>query len=94
MDPTVTGPIWAYGYGTPIGDEGDLIDNPLFYAGGFNTLIDSAGVRVVTGADRGFRTYIDVSAVPEPAAWALLIAGFALSGMGMRRRRAHAAFGR
>lgn len=86
-DPTITGPIWAYGYGIPIGDEGDLTENPLFYDRGFNTLIDSAGVRVVSGADRGFRTYVDVAAVPEPGSWALLIGGFALSGAALRTRR-------
>ena len=34
--------------------------------------------------DRGFRTYVD--AVPEPAVWSLMIAGFGLVGAGMRRR--------
>lgn len=33
---------------------------------------------------------VDVAAVPEPAAWALLIGGFAITGMAMRSRRAAA----
>ena len=36
----------------------------------------------------GFRVLGDVGAVPEPAAWALMIAGFAMTGAAARRRRA------
>ena len=36
-------------------------------------------------------TYVDVTGqVPEPASWAMLIAGFGLSGAAMRRRRVFA----
>ncbi len=85
--PTISGPIWAYGYGIPIGEEGDLAETFLSYSNGFNTLIDSAGVRLVSGADRGFRTYVDVAAVPEPASWALMILGFGVAGAAARRRK-------
>lgn len=37
----------------------------------------------IRGDDR-----VDTGAVPEPASWALLIAGFGLTGAAMRRRRA------
>jgi hypothetical protein len=33
----------------------------------------------------------DTGAVPEPASWAMLIAGFGLTGAAMRRRRVTAA---
>jgi hypothetical protein len=32
-------------------------------------------------------TQISVAAIPEPASWAMLIAGFGLTGAVMRRRR-------
>jgi hypothetical protein len=32
-----------------------------------------------------------VAAVPEPASWAMLIAGFGLVGVSARRRKAHSA---
>lgn len=39
-------------------------------------------------ADDGFRLdAVALSAVPEPTAWAMMIGGFALVGIGMRRRR-------
>lgn len=37
----------------------------------------------INGDDR-----VDPGSVPEPASWAMLIAGFGLTGMAMRRRRA------
>jgi hypothetical protein len=35
---------------------------------------------------------VSMTAVPEPATWALMIGGFALAGMQMRRRRASVSF--
>ncbi|MGH6992398.1 MAG: PEPxxWA-CTERM sorting domain-containing protein, partial [Caulobacteraceae bacterium] len=42
------------------------------------------------GANTELET-ISFEAVPEPAAWALLIAGAGLAGAGLRRRRAQLA---
>lgn len=38
--------------------------------------------------EHSFSLGVGTSAVPEPAAWALMISGFALSGVALRRRRA------
>ncbi|WP_408006027.1 hypothetical protein [Sandaracinobacter neustonicus] len=82
--PTVTGPRWAYGL-TP--EDGSYYpEGFLVYEGGFNTLIDSNGNRSISGSDRGFRTYVDVSGVPDVSSWALMIMGFGLVGFNVRRR--------
>jgi len=36
--------------------------------------------------DFAFRTWMDTGAVPEPASWAMMIAGFAVVGSALRRR--------
>lgn len=84
--PTISGPFWIYGI-----EPDDLSFYPpgfITYAGGFNTVIESDGVRQITGADRGFRTFVETSAIPEPSSWALMIAGFGLAGATLRQRRA------
>ena len=48
-----------------------------------NNVSGSAGV--TSNAPSGFR--VSVAAVPEPATWAMMLAGFGLLGAGMRRRR-------
>ena len=35
----------------------------------------------------GFRTYVDAQAAPEPRAWAMMVVGFGIVGVGLRRRR-------
>ena len=54
--------------------------------GGYGPLIDNFAIDLnPTG---GISTRAGVAAVPEPASWALMIAGFGLAGGAMRRRRA------
>ena len=38
------------------------------------------------GDDLSFATYVDTGAVPEPATWAMMVAGFAMAGFALRRR--------
>ena len=59
-------------------------------AGSFRALFDD-----LTGADNVGAILddvrLDIATVPEPAAWALMLAGFGLTGVGLRRKRALAA---
>jgi hypothetical protein len=83
--PTISGPSWVFGI-----EPDDLSFYPpgfITYAGGFNTVIGSDGVRQITGSDRGFRTFVDAPAIPEPSSWALMIAGFGVAGATLRKRR-------
>lgn len=54
------------------------LDNPPLY---------NVGAWGESGLDRGFATYVETGAVPEPASWALMIAGFGMTGAALRRRR-------
>jgi uncharacterized glyoxalase superfamily protein PhnB len=79
---------WVFGESADGTDTNTL--QTVSYAGGFNQISDDGGVTWnVSGADRAFRTWVDT--VPEPGSWAMLIAGFGLTGAAMRRRRAAAA---
>ena len=78
----------VYGYASGFDEEGNPIAVGLAYAGGYNAITYGNGADVVTGFDRGFRTYVDVAGVPEPASWALLLTGFGATGGALRRRRA------
>ena len=86
------GPTVVLGYLSSDLDEfGAPIIVGLDYQGGFNTLLNSDGARLVSGLDRGFRTWVDVTAVPEPVSWALMVLGFGTAGAAVRRRRARPA---
>lgn len=87
LTPDAGGPPPWVGYLDSVGGaNGSPIDN--FYAPGAVLFNDIAGLgtfpdsRGVSGA---FRTY--VAAVPEPAAWALMLIGFSLAGATIRRRK-------
>jgi hypothetical protein len=69
----------------------ELFDNIQFFG-----VIDSAGFKKVSIVDDDSGDYLEAdnaligrspTAVPEPAAWALMIAGFGLTGVAMRNRR-------
>jgi hypothetical protein len=62
----------------------------LFLAGAAPYPFDFVGGDVRLGAPSFGGHYVR-AAVPEPAAWALMIAGFGLAGAALRRRRAVAA---
>ncbi|WP_439544767.1 PEPxxWA-CTERM sorting domain-containing protein [Sandarakinorhabdus sp.] len=70
-----------------------------FYGGGRDYFLSGGSFQPQqTGQSGGFRTFVDISpvsggAVPEPASWAMLIAGFGLVGAAARRRRAQALIG-
>jgi len=60
------------------------------YAGGRFFFVSNGSVVFSTPSDLdvGFRSYVEtLAAVPEPASWAMMIAGFGLIGAVMRRRR-------
>jgi len=65
---------------------------PIGYDGGNATIYGFVpGAWHQPGIDYAFRTYVD-TAVPEPAAWALMILGFGGAGVAMRRHRRRMAF--
>jgi hypothetical protein len=87
--------VGANRFGWVFGESADGTDfNTLqvaSYAAGFNQTSADEGVTwTPNGLDRSFRTWVDTG-VPEPGSWAMLIAGFGLTGAAMRRRRVAAA---
>ncbi|TRW18393.1 PEP-CTERM sorting domain-containing protein [Glacieibacterium frigidum] len=64
---------------------GDMPANPVPSIGAFTAGLASDGFR---SAQSMMTRSISISAVPEPASWALLIAGFGAVGSAARRRRA------
>lgn len=58
--------------------------NPLILAPGNHTIIANG---TLTGPSGAYSGTLNIQAVPEPATWAMMAAGFALAGAGLRRRR-------
>lgn len=78
--------LWMFGESA---DGGTTVVGLDSYAGGYNQVTSDGGATwLVTGFDRGFRTWVDDSVVPEPATWSLMIAGFGMVGGALRARRA------
>jgi len=72
-----------------LGLMGYVSGGPFTYAGGdkYSVGYGYLGKLQPYGGDFGFRTFVDTGgAVPEPATWAMLITGFALAGVALRRR--------
>ncbi len=73
------------GVGSCGASESFALTNAMVKAGVLNTI-------TITGVSRGLGSYggnatFDPSAVPEPATWGLMIAGFGAAGLSLRRRR-------
>jgi probable HAF family extracellular repeat protein len=77
--------------GTGIVDLNDLIDSQEGWLLNIGQGINDRGQIVGEGTRDGFHirafllTPIPTGAVPEPAAWVMMIAGFGLTGVAMRR---------
>lgn len=89
----------AYGYWTlDLNFDGDLggtypqsVKN--FIDGHFSLLAYAVGGLSVTISGPAELSYTNMTAVPEPASWALLVAGLGLTGAALRRRNVAVAFG-
>lgn len=69
-----------------LGELNDTVGSPAL----FQTLF---GNEWLAESDQGIRIFVEgtpaaTAAVPEPASWALMIAGFGLTGVALRRRKA------
>lgn len=80
-------------FGWTIGEEtadGAQITLPPYDGGRAFASVDQGASWQSRGVDRPLRTWM-TEAVPEPASWAMMITGFGLAGLALRRRRAVAA---
>jgi len=88
-DPFCTDPFPVFAswdYQADAAEKGQSLFAPTYNPGdGYIEFSRTSGGTVRIGIDGDFR--VDVQAVPEPAAWAMLIAGFGLVGGTLRRRR-------
>ena len=70
--------------------EGDLLEfgGPQLFDGPVDSPTLRTGTFTLLDAFSGSPISLTVTAVPEPASWTMMIAGFATAGAAMRRRRA------
>jgi hypothetical protein len=91
LSSTQTGSFGQFGWTIgEITSGGVEISAPPYAGGRAFASTDQGATWGTRGVDRPLRTWM-TAAVPEPASWALMITGFGLAGMAMRRRRAAAA---
>jgi len=65
----------------------------IFPTGAFSSGLGTSPIRGGIFVDYAITyTYSVIPTVPEPTTWALMLAGFALTGYALRRRRANVAF--
>lgn len=77
------------GFGWVIGettDQGVEMTLPPYAGGRAFGSGDQGATWSPRGSDRTLRTWMSTSAIPEPATWAFMIAGFGMVGMAARRR--------
>ena len=101
----VQGAIWRIEYPSPDTFTGSRALDTLMdaYVAAAPRLAVHGAVTTLYAADGSSQGFVigsapahdafldDLAAVPEPASWALMIAGFGLAGATLRRRRAHVA---
>ena len=90
---------WSWGF-KPVGvpfqkfqcafapPTGSMCIHTLDYVGGYSVNTDTGSAAANGYYKIVFSGYFEDNSVPEPASWAMLIAGFGLTGAVMRRRRA------
>ena len=79
----------SYKGGILVGSSASIVTNatPTFLGNSYTGTVDEVRIN----GQNGFSVFDDVTyasgAIPEPAAWALMLAGFGLVGGAMRRRQ-------
>jgi hypothetical protein len=105
FDLTITDPFGSFNFGPAAGPGGSILvgdqipfDRPFGrYSLSFRALAGgavSSGIGTDSMDNIGpliDNVVLDITAVPEPASWAMMIAGFVLTGGAMRRRKPTAA---
>jgi opacity protein-like surface antigen len=79
----------AGGTGTLLGSLSGLLGNPFAFSP-FSIPLSGVAHSVVVSGPAGMLGFDDLrftTGVPEPATWALMIGGFGLAGVALRRRR-------
>jgi hypothetical protein len=78
--------IWSLEYGVNIVSGDSEINSEIL---AFKGIADNgAGYAIGLISDNGHQSFLTGGSVPEPATWALMIGGFGLAGVMLRRRSA------